>query len=355
MSVAVVTFVLLLVNALTEILPLLMSGQVGIGAVAQAAGLLIPFLAVFALPMGMLAATLLIFGRFSADQELTAVRASGLSLLSLTTPILLLSLLLCGVSAWVNMEFGPRCRVAYNEIRLRLAAELSNVRLPERRWIKDFPDHLVYVGKRDGTNLEDVIIVELKGKSGRQLTLRAASARYDLDLPNNRIILQLYSAVAGEGMDAAGDLQFELKFGEQKKGSAGPKIDDMTFSQLRDQLHELEQLSPPPARRSWGFLPVRSPAISSVLFQMHRQVAFSFACFGFTLVGIPLGIRVHRRETNVGLLVALMLAALYYSFTLLAQSLDTRPEYAPYLIVWVPNFLFQGVGAVLLWRANRGM
>ena len=178
MTVTVFTLVLLVINGLKEILPLMMSGQVSFGVVAQAGGLLIPFVWVFALPMGMLTATLLIFGRFSADQELTAVRASGISLLALAWPVLVLSLFLCAISAVVNLEFGPRCRVAYNDIRTKLYAELSNVRIPERKWIKEFPGLLVYVGKKHGTALEDIIIIELEGKTGRSRTIRAPRGHY---------------------------------------------------------------------------------------------------------------------------------------------------------------------------------
>src|SRR6266404_426166 len=186
MTVMVFTFVLLLGNALKEILPWVVSGQVSFGVVATAFGLLVPFVWVFALPMGMLTATLLIFGRFSADQELTAVRASGISLLSLISPILLLSLALCGVSALVNLEIAPRCRVAYKNLIEGIRVEFSNLQFPEGRFIKDFPGHIFYVGKNRRGNLEDITVYRFEPTNG-MTTYRAPRGKVETDTVNKKL------------------------------------------------------------------------------------------------------------------------------------------------------------------------
>src|SRR5258705_10749297 len=110
--------------------------------------------------MGMLTVALLVFGRVSADQELTAVRSSGVSLVTLITPILWVSLFLCGISALVNMEVAPRCRVAYKAIIEQMKVKLAGVALPEGRFLRD-KDQIVYVGRNDGHSLRDIYIYKL--------------------------------------------------------------------------------------------------------------------------------------------------------------------------------------------------
>jgi lipopolysaccharide export system permease protein len=317
--------------------------------------------------MGMLTATLLVFGRFSADGELTAVRASGISLLSLISPILLLSLALCALSALVNMEIGPRCRVAYTNIFYNLRLKLSGDLLPEDCYIKDIPGYVFHVGKNRGGELQDVMVWVLADEK----YIRAARGKLEIDVPTKTVTLHLYDGhylIMHDGTPYPGaftEMQLvRTNLLAQPKFQA--KISDMTSWQLWDELHDCEQqlakqvsgqnLSKEQMKAKKRYLEkLLGDPTMPIRFQIHQQVAFSFACFGFTLVGIPLGIRMHRRETNVGIGIALLLVAVYYSFILLGQSLDTRAEYAPHLIVWLPNFIFQAVGAVLLWRANRGV
>ena len=141
-------------------------------------------------------------------------------------------------------------------------------------------------------------------------------------------------------------------------------ISDMTFTQLREKLAELKRKDLPALREKLAsgngasqkqLQRLASNLTMPVLVYLHQQVAFSFACIGFTMVGIPLGIRAHRRETSIGVVTALLLVLIYYSFIVLSQAWQGHSERFPWLIVWLPNFIFQGVGAFLLWRANKGI
>ncbi|HKW28994.1 MAG TPA: LptF/LptG family permease [Verrucomicrobiae bacterium] len=374
LGMAVFTFVLLIGDGLKEILPLLISGQVRPTVVLEAVGLLIPFFWVYALPMGLLTATLLVFGRFSADQELTAARASGISLLSLISPVLLLSLFCCGLSAWINLDLGPRSRVLFKELLFRSRADLAQFQLPERQFIRDIPGYIVYVDQNHQGDLQNVMVFVLQHETNVASTIRAPRGRFKADMQNKQLIFNLLNAQTMK-LNPNGSVtitffkgwsSYAYQLPPNESHPYHPGLSDMTFWQLQDELNDLNRkLALPPDLETMAsdtrlgqpgeMEKQRADATEPIRVEMNREIAFSFACFSFTLIGIPLGIRVHRRETNVGVAIALILVLVYYAFIMLGESLSARPEFAPHLIFWLPNFIFQAVGAVLLWRANRGI
>jgi lipopolysaccharide export system permease protein len=369
LTVAVFTAVLLVGNSLRDILLLLTVTHVSPMFLLRAIAYLIPFVWVFALPMGMLTATLLVFGRVSADQELTAARASGVSLLSLVMPVLLLSLFCCVLSLWFNVELGPACRLAYRGLFTEVQSALVNGELPEGRFVRTFPGYIFFVEKNDAGKLHNVLIYRLQNETNVDMTLRAVSGQFNPDRTANQLAIDLQDvhtvSVAPDGkplISAWPQLTVNFSLTALTNKAPPPRISEMTFVQLREQLHYLENLKLPATTNTAGLSPdqlkmfaFQKRMIEPARVEMHRQIAFSFACFGFTLIGIPLGIRVHRRETNIGIAIALILVVIYYAFIMLAQSLSMRAELCPHLILWVPNLLFQGIGAVLLWRANKGI
>ncbi len=356
-------------NVLRDLLPILFSKQISVWLALKAIGLLIPFACIYALPMGFITATLLVFGRFSADQELTAARAGGVSLLSLVWPVLVLSLFCCGLSAWFNMDLGPRARVEFVKMRDDLVANLANAQIPEGRFISDFPGYLFYTEKNNDGNLENVLIYRLRDGTNIDTTIHAERGHLAPQRAGNQLIIDLYN-VRSVTVSERNLFQSSPKVSYNFSTSAvtnrvnKPSISDMTFAQLQQERRELEGLNlpalGPDSPADWKaqmqmLRQQKQESIEPVLVTMHFQLAFAFACFSFALVGIPLGIRVHRRETNMGVLMALILVVVYYAFIMLGRSLVGHPQYCPHLILWLPNFIFQAVGVVLLWRANRGI
>jgi len=371
MTMLVFIFVLLVGSALRELLPLLVKGQMSFVTFGKALVLLVPFLLAFALPMAMLTSTLLVFGRFSADSELTAAKASGVSLVSLAAPILMFGLFLCVVCAVINMKIAPTCRVAYNDLRSDVATEMASAKLPEGQAV-DFPPtkpgepaYTIFARKNRNQNLQDVLVYEMEDKTNSR-TVIAPSGFLAVDTNGQKLILSLTNATSSifpGGLSFFGtEAQFVVDLASGNKGTVG--VTDMTFSQLQEELRKRRVSPPIPiVTNSVPDLPNKKRLVhrttidfsEPIRIQMHKEVAFSFACFGFTLIGIPLGIRVHRRETNVGVFIALALVLIYYTIQVFGQSLASHAEYAPHLLMWVPNLIFQAVGAVLLWRANRGI
>lgn len=373
MTVFVFTLVLLLGNGIKELLGLVIHRQATLGLAVHAIALLIPWILGFSLPIGMLTAALLVFGRFSAEQELTAARASGISLISLVTPVLLLSVAVSGLCAWLNMDIAPAARMAYKQLLYNAAVTSPQDMLQSMESVQ-FGNQIIFVEKRhaDGTNFDNVIISQYSTNGQLDDLIKAQTATIVSDLPHDQIVMQLHGeqsmhhyADGWKPLVDTGEANYIIKVQSQATKAVPLSISDMTFRQLaekRDELRRGVAESRPTAKTKAELISAQrelrhatGDLETTVSVYMHREVAFSFACIGFTLVGIPLGVRAHRKETSIGVAMALVLLLVYYSFVVLGQAWADHPERAPHLIVWLPNFIFEAAGAVLLWRANRGV
>jgi lipopolysaccharide export system permease protein len=86
---------------------------------------------------------------------------------------------------------------------------------------------------------------------------------------------------------------------------------------------------------------------------LQEKFNLSLAVFSFAMIGVPLGIKISRRETSANLGLALLLVLGYYMLTVMVKWLDQHPEYRPDLLLWVPNLLFIALGAWLFSRIDR--
>ena len=86
---------------------------------------------------------------------------------------------------------------------------------------------------------------------------------------------------------------------------------------------------------------------------MKRLLLILSLVVSFALIGVPLGIKISRRETSANLGLALVLVLGYYLLTVMVKWLDRHPEFRPDLLLWLPNLAFLALGIWLFSRIDR--
>jgi lipopolysaccharide export LptBFGC system permease protein LptF len=114
--------------------------------------------------------------------------------LSLAAPIVGLSLVCCGISAWMNLEVAPKSRVAFKALLLEAGIRQPNALLPEGQFVKNFPDTVVYVGKNDGRNLKDVLVYLTRDETNNFMQITAPRGEFWVDSVKQQLHLRLYDA-----------------------------------------------------------------------------------------------------------------------------------------------------------------
>ena len=126
----------------------------------------IPYTLSYSIPISVLFATLLLFGRLSADSELSAMKSGGLSLWQIASPLILMALGLSVFSLVNNTLIYPNTQYANRSLLKNMGVEDPVKLLDEGRFIRDFPGYMIYVGKKEGSQIEDLVFYEISDEGG---------------------------------------------------------------------------------------------------------------------------------------------------------------------------------------------
>lgn len=339
------TFVIILVGVQLApwMLRLLVRDEYPAGIVGLIFLCRLPAALAITLPMAAMFGSLMCTAMLSSNGEVVAMRAGGVSLLRLATPILISGLLISILSLGSNELLVPACNDAAQKLIVNYA---KNARPMEHLTFaipKDAPQRIVYARLFDPQHklLKGLTIMEMRdGRfwqlfsaqeavwEGEQWQLR--DVEHKVALPDGsqrseRIALMSYDV---------GKSPAELA--EQEKDPI-----DMSLTELLRESARRKQMG------------LAKDEILKIVQTIHTRMAVPWAALGFALIGVPLGLRPVRATTGIGLGLSLVIVFAYYVIFNAMNLVGQQGTLPPLFSAWFPNLVLFASGIGLFMTARR--
>src|SRR3954453_11844029 len=193
-AIVVLSFVLVIGNIFRKLLPLLVNHDLPVEYVVGFVAYVLAFSLIFTIPWGLLTAVLLVFGRLSADNELTALRSNGISIGRICAPLAFVAIGCAAICFWLNVQVAPAAQEKLRSTIFNLATRNPMALFGSDQVIDQFPGRKIYVGKKEGNKLDNIIVFEMNDDALPVRVTYARRGRLEADLPNKRILMHLYDA-----------------------------------------------------------------------------------------------------------------------------------------------------------------
>lgn len=353
-GIALFAFILLAGTAIKDLVGRVADGVISVFTAFQMIVILVPDVLTYALPFGLLTAILLTLGRVSAQNEITAMRASGIGLARIAAPALLIAVLGVAASLVINFSYAPNSKTRYREILSEAGSTQPINLIAERTFIREFKGLVLYVGRREGGILSDVWLWLLDDQQRVTLFARAPEGEVQWDQDLNRLNFALKNGLV-EHRDVEqvakytpalsfGSLPLDFQLDEIfKRKTFTRKPDWLNLTELLAEQRRLKSSNDPDDRKR----------LTRVQMSIHEKATLGFSVLSFAIVGVPLGISTRRKETSANLGLALLLTFGYYFIMIVATWFEDQPNMHPELMFWIPNVAFQSLGAWMWWRLGR--
>lgn len=336
---------ILLMGRLIKLTDLVVARGVPLAEVSRMILYLMPSFLVFTIPMAFLLAVLLAFGRLSADNEITVMKAGGISLMQLMPPVLVCGLcaaLLTLAASTVGVPWGNS---AFKELSFAVLKQNVAATIREKVFWDDIPGIVMYTDHYDEEHhtLKGVIIYDGRD-TARPLTIFAADGLIGggSDRSDIRLVLNngsIHSAGVSEEYRLVHFGKYTMTIGVSGQGSGIGRTElEMSVGELHRQIDS-------PETTKQLRLKMQS--------ELQSRFAFPFASLVFAVVAVPLGMQNRRSGKSAGFSTSIGILLAYYVLESLLRTLAEKGGLPPVLALWLPNMIFLGLGSYLLFMASR--
>jgi lipopolysaccharide export system permease protein len=334
----------LLLGKIIRLTEMIVNKGVGFWIILRLFLLMFPSFLIITIPMATLLAILSTFGRMASDKEVVALKTAGVSLYRLLYAPALFAALACVVNLYLSIQVLPWGNRNFRNLLVQVARTQAGLGLREGVFNSELEGFIFYVRniKNEGRVLEGILLADSREKENFKVIV-ARSGELVIDPEGVKTILRLsdgsihftFPKNPANYRELSFD-QYELNL-DLNRFTDNPlekkKIDrEMTLSELLAKMGEEKAAKLHP----------------HYFTEFHKKFSIPFAAIVFTLIGIPLGIRVKRSGKISGFSLSIALVLVYYLLFSLGEALGNKGKLSPFLAVWFPNLLLGGLGAGLL-------
>ncbi len=309
---------------------------------------LLPSFLSITLPLAILLGTLLAFSRLSADAEIVALKASGVSLFRLLRPALLLAICACLLTAALTLYLKPLGYTGFRAQIFKILTQRTSVGLQEHIFQTEFPGLVLYANHLDESSGQmDGVFISDQRVGSTPSTIVAESGHFISDSGRQTMTLQL-----GKGQihrylqDASQDTYQVVDFNHYAINLA---VEQTGPGQGQQKIKEL----PLPALFRLSQSPTSVAAGYKARAELHQRFSMIPTPLLFVLLALPLGIQSNRSGKGGGFAIGLIVYLAYYMTVSFATTLVVEQHWPAALCLWTPPLLFLLVGAALFLQALR--
>lgn len=366
-----------------------------------------------AMPLSVLVAVLMAYGRLATDHEVTAMRSGGMSLPRIMAPALVFAFMVGSFTLYFNTTILPEVNHRARLLGSDIYRKRPDMDIVPGYFIDNLPDYNIRVNEVTESGLEGVIIFS-KSDKREQVSIFAESGytttigeqivftlyngeKHLLDLEklddyqreyfdstritvkvNNLELKRRETAVRGDREMTPAMMYTRIEENQSRydrtvdrmvniylaspffQGDSSMDVVAMMDTLQRKPVEGMSHV--PNAYRKWNravdklgsqqrLLHSYLKQVNKYLVEIHKKYAIAVTCLVFVLIGTPLGIMTRKSSGTIG--VAMGMFFIYWASMLAGEELADRRLMNPVLAMWLPNAMMATIGLWINYQVSR--